>query len=48
VFFIVGFFPDFYPLFRDAPKAQTRNPEDVGASSGFALRAPRNDEREKS
>jgi hypothetical protein len=41
VFFIAGFFPDFYPSFRDAPKAQSRNPEDVGARIRVrASRAP--------
>ncbi len=33
--------------FRDGPKDQTRNPEIVSGDSGFALRAPRNDDSEQ-
>src|ERR1700687_826272 len=32
-----------FPSFRDAPKAQTRNPDVILRDSGFALCAPRND-----
>src|SRR6266849_1653195 len=32
-----------FPSCRDAPKAQTRNPDVVLRDSGFALCAPRND-----